>query len=56
MIVSTPEKWDVMTRKSEEVNAMINLLIIDEIHLLDEERGRVLECLVARTARLIDAK
>lgn len=35
---------------------MINLLIIDEIHLLDDERGRVLESLVARTVRLIEAK
>lgn len=56
IIVSTPEKWDVMTRKSEELNTIISLLIIDEIHLLDEVRGRVLECLVARTVRLIDAK
>ncbi len=35
---------------------MINLLIIDEIHLLDDERGRVLECLIARTIRLIMRK
>jgi activating signal cointegrator complex subunit 3 len=56
VIVSTPEKWDVMTRKSEELNSIISLLIIDEIHLLDEDRGRVLECLVARTVRLFEAK
>lgn len=56
IIVSTPEKWDVMTRKSEELNSIISLLIIDEIHLLDDVRGRVLECLVARTVRLIEAK
>jgi activating signal cointegrator complex subunit 3 len=56
VIVSTPEKWDVMTRKSEELNSVISLLIIDEIHLLDEVRGRVLESLVARTVRLIEAK
>ena len=56
IIISTPEKWDVVTRKSEELNSMINLLIIDEIHLLDDERGRVLESLVARTVRLIEAK
>lgn len=35
---------------------MINLLIIDEIHLLDDERGVVLESLVARTIRLIENK
>ena len=56
IIVSTPEKWDVTTRKSEALNTMLNLLIIDEIHLLDDERGRVLECLVARTVRLIESK
>jgi replicative superfamily II helicase len=33
---------------------MLDLLIIDEIHLLNEERGRVLECLVARTIWLIE--
>ena len=35
---------------------MINMLIIDEIHLLDDERGVVLESLVARTIRLIENK
>ncbi len=49
IIVSTPEKWDVVTRKNDQYNTMLDLLIIDEIHLLNEERGRVLECLVART-------
>lgn len=56
IIVSTPEKWDVVTRKSESLNTMVSLLIIDEIHLLDDERGVVLECLIARTIRLIEAK
>ena len=54
IIVSTPEKWDVVTRKNDSYNTMLNLLIIDEIHLLNEERGRVLECLVARTIRLVE--
>lgn len=49
IIVATPEKWDVMTRKSNAVAEMVGLIIIDEIHLLDEERGRVLECIIART-------
>ena len=56
IIVSTPEKWDVVTRKNDQYNTMLDLLIIDEIHLLNEERGRVLECLVARTNRLIEQK
>lgn len=54
IIVSTPEKWDVVTRKNEIFNSMLDLLIIDEIHLLNEERGRVLECLVAWTNWLIE--
>ena len=48
VIVSTPEKWDVVTRKSDGLMNEINLMIIDEIHLLNDGRGTVLECLVAR--------
>jgi replicative superfamily II helicase len=29
----------------------VRLLIIDEVHLLDEERGAVIETIVARTLR-----
>jgi replicative superfamily II helicase len=47
IIVSTPEKWDVVTRKSAETMESVNLMIIDEIHLLNDGRGVVLECLVA---------
>ena len=56
IIVSTPEKWDVMTRKSDAITELVRLIIIDEIHLLDEERGRVLECIVARTSLTIERK
>lgn len=48
IIVTTPEKWDVVTRKSEGMMEKVNCMIIDEIHLLNDERGVVLECLVAR--------
>ena len=48
VVVSTPEKWDVVTRKSDSLMNEVNLMIIDEIHLLNDERGTVLECLVAR--------
>lgn len=51
VIVTTPEKWDVITRKTESIAHLVKLLILDEIHLLDDERGPVLECLVARTLR-----
>ena len=48
VIVATPEKWDVVTRKTDGMMNLVNVLIIDEIHLLNDERGLVLECLVAR--------
>ncbi|KAG8345871.1 DEAD DEAH box helicase Type III restriction enzyme res subunit Helicase conserved C terminal domain [Trypanosoma vivax] len=51
LIVTTPEKWDVVTRKSVElgVASLLKLIIIDEVHLLHNERGPVLEAIVART-------
>ncbi|CAF93355.1 unnamed protein product, partial [Tetraodon nigroviridis] len=54
MLVTTPEKWDVVTRKSVgdvALSQMVRLLILDEVHLLHEDRGPVLESLVARTLR-----
>ena len=56
LLVATPEKWDIATRKGGE-NAPCNritLLIIDEIHLLQDSRGPVLEALVARTLRQVE--
>ncbi|XP_071491860.1 activating signal cointegrator 1 complex subunit 3-like [Diadema antillarum] len=58
MLVVTPEKWDGITRKSTGDAALIhlvNLFIIDEVHLLHEDRGAVIECLVARTLRQVEA-
>lgn len=58
VIVTTPEKWDVVTRKSTGDNDLISkvrLLIIDEVHLLHEERGAVIESLVARTLRQVES-
>ncbi|CAJ1987883.1 Brr2 / U5 small nuclear ribonucleoprotein 200 kDa helicase / U5-200K [Leishmania donovani] len=51
LIVTTPEKWDIVTRKSVElgVASLLKLLIIDEVHLLHNERGPVVEAIVART-------
>jgi pre-mRNA-splicing helicase BRR2 len=53
VIVTTPEKWDVVTRKSMDrsFTQLVKLIIIDEIHLLHDDRGAVLEGLVARTLR-----
>jgi replicative superfamily II helicase len=56
MLVTTPEKWDVVTRKSSgdiALTQIVKLLIIDEVHLLHDERGSVIECLVARTLRQV---
>lgn len=56
IIVTTPEKWDIITRKSGErtYTQLVRLLIIDEIHLLHDGRGPVLESIVARTVRQIE--
>ena len=56
MIVTTPEKWDVVTRKGTgdvSLSQIVRLLIVDEVHLLHEDRGAVIESLVARTLRQV---
>jgi len=58
VIVTTPEKWDVVTRKSSGdvgLAQQVKLLIIDEVHLLHDDRGPVIESLVARTLRLVES-
>lgn len=52
-LVTTPEKWDVITRKQSDDT--LKLVIIDEIHLLHDERGPVLESIVSRTIRQVEA-
>ncbi|KAK9480126.1 Sec63 Brl domain-containing protein [Lipomyces japonicus] len=57
IIVTTPEKWDVVTRKSSgdsELVDKVKLLIIDEVHMLHDERGAVIESLVSRTLRQVE--
>jgi len=56
VIVCTPEKWDITTRKGGErtYTQLVRLMIFDEIHLLHDDRGPVLEALVARTIRNIE--
>ncbi|OAA64846.1 pre-mRNA splicing helicase [Cordyceps fumosorosea ARSEF 2679] len=53
IIVTTPEKWDVITRKANDLSYtnLVRLVIIDEIHLLHDDRGPVLESIVSRTIR-----
>lgn len=58
IIVTTPEKWDVVTRKSvgdTELVQKVRLLIIDEVHMLHDDRGAVIESLVARTLRQVES-
>jgi len=59
VIVTVPEKWDVMTRNTaagsgitdESIQKTVQLIIIDEVHLLNEERGAIIETVVARSLR-----
>ncbi|OJD22204.1 hypothetical protein ACJ73_06450 [Blastomyces percursus] len=58
IIVTTPEKWDVVTRKGTgdtELVQKVRLLIIDEVHMLHDDRGAVIESLVARTQRQVES-
>jgi len=52
MILTTPEKWDSITRKWTEnffVLASVKLVLVDEVHLLgDESRGSCLEAILSR--------
>ena len=49
VLVCTPEKWDLISRgwrdSGRDFVKQCKLLIIDEIHLLGEERGAVLEAI-----------
>lgn len=56
IIVTTPEKYDVITRKASETSytKIVRLIIIDEIHLLHDERGPVIESIVSRTIRKME--
>jgi ATP-dependent DNA helicase HFM1/MER3 len=51
IIITTPEKWDSMTRKwkdHEKLMKLIRLFLIDEVHILHEDRGATLEAVVSR--------
>ena len=50
VIVTTPEKWDGVSRnwRTRAYVKQVGLVIIDEIHLLGEDRGPVLEVIVSR--------
>ena len=51
IIVTTPEKWDSITRKwkdHEKLMRLVKLFLIDEVHILAEDRGATLEAVVSR--------
>ena len=57
VIITTPEKWDIITRKAGDrtYTQLVRLIIVDEIHLLHDDRGPVLEGIIARTIRQIES-
>ncbi len=51
IIITTPEKWDSMTRKWKDhakLMQMVKLVLIDEVHILKDTRGATLEAVVSR--------
>ena len=50
IIVTTPEKWDGVSRMWEqrEYVKKVSLIILDEIHLLGADRGPIIEVIVSR--------
>lgn len=51
IIITTPEKWDSMTRKWKDharLMHLIKLFLIDEVHILKDTRGATLEAVVSR--------
>ncbi|XP_069795276.1 probable ATP-dependent DNA helicase HFM1 isoform X2 [Narcine bancroftii] len=51
IIITTPEKWDTMTRKwrDNSLVQLVRLFLIDEAHVVkDESRGATLEVVVSR--------
>ncbi|MCJ1314576.1 Sec63 [Agyrium rufum] len=51
IIVTTPEKWDSMTRKwtdHKKLLQLVKLFLVDEVHIVKEKRGATLEAVVSR--------
>ena len=61
LILTTPEKWDVITRRlytnGQRCHLQrLSLVMIDEIHILgDESRGHTLEAVITRLKRAVGA-
>ena len=54
ILIATPERWDSITRRWRDgqaslgLVASIGLLLVDEVHVVGERRGAVLEAVVSR--------
>ena len=51
IIIATPEKWDLLTRKWTDYNRLfelVQLVLADEIHTIGEQRGATLEAVLTR--------
>jgi activating signal cointegrator complex subunit 3 len=50
VLITTPEKWDGISRNWQHRSYVseVALVIIDEIHLLGQERGPVIEVIISR--------
>jgi activating signal cointegrator complex subunit 3 len=50
LLITTPEKWDGISRNWQHRSYVsdVALVIIDEIHLLGQDRGPVIEVIVSR--------
>ena len=71
IIITTPEKWDAITRKTKDYARLVDLIRlflvknhnmskvdrkIDEVHLLGDDRGAVLEVVITRMKHLSDLR
>ncbi len=55
IIITTPEKWDSVTRKwrdNSKLIQLIKLFLVDEVHILRVSRGATLEAVVSRMKSL----
>lgn len=51
IIVTTPEKWDSITRKwhdHRKLLQLVGLFLVDEVHILKDIRGATLEAVISR--------
>ncbi|EXJ61171.1 uncharacterized protein A1O5_11963 [Cladophialophora psammophila CBS 110553] len=51
IIITTPEKWDSVTRKWKDhakLMQLVKLFLVDEVHILKDDRGATLEAVVSR--------